>query len=136
MKAFYPIIKNEDDKASKNDTVLRFSKGSLLQAKALQPPVSQAKKHPLNVRYPQYKEVPETDNILQEDFELPTSCIRMRLTMPFQDGFFPGTIIDKFTIVKDGERIQKWKCQSDDGEDWAYGFDKLMQGMTYHKIYP
>jgi len=49
MDAFYPIIKNEDDKASENDTVLRFSKGSLPQAKALQPPVSQAKKHPPNI---------------------------------------------------------------------------------------
>ena len=49
MDAFYPIIKNEDDKASENYTILRFSKGLLPQAKALQPPVSQAKKHPPNV---------------------------------------------------------------------------------------
>ena len=56
--------------------------------------------------------------------------------MPFKDGIFPGTIIDEFTIVKDGERIQKWKCQFDDGEVWMYGFDKLMQAMTYQKIYP
>ena len=49
MDAFYPIIKNEDDKASENDTVLRFSKGPLPQAKALQPPVLQAKKHPPNI---------------------------------------------------------------------------------------
>lgn len=34
---------------SENDTVLHFSKGLLPQAKALQPPVSQAKKHPPNV---------------------------------------------------------------------------------------
>ena len=106
MDAFYPIIKNERDKASKNNTILHFSKGPLPQAKALQPPVLQAKKHPPNVKYPQYKEVPETDNIVQEDLELPTSCIGMRITMPFKDGFFPGTIIDEFTIVKDGERIQ------------------------------
>ena len=49
MNAFYPIIKNKNDKASENDKVLRFSKGPLPQAKALQPPVSQAKKHPPNV---------------------------------------------------------------------------------------
>ena len=56
--------------------------------------------------------------------------------MPFKDGFFPGTIIDKFTIEKDGERIQKWKCRFDNGEVWMYGFDKLIQGMTFQKIYP
>ena len=56
--------------------------------------------------------------------------------MPFKDGFFPGTIIDEFIIVKDGEQIQKWKCQFDDGEVWTYDFDKLMQGITYQKIYP
>ena len=56
--------------------------------------------------------------------------------MPFKDGFFPGTIIDKFTIVENGEQIQKWKCQFDDGEVRTYDFDKLMQGITYQKIYP
>ena len=96
----------------------------------------QAKKHPPNVKYSQYKEVPETDNIVQEDLELPTSCIGMRITIPFKDGFFPGIIIDKFTVVKDDERIQKWKCQFDDGKVCTNGFDKLMQGMTYQKIYP
>ena len=38
--------------------------------------------------------------------------------------------------MKDGKQIQKWKCQFDDGEVWTYGFDKLMQEMTYQKIYP
>lgn len=83
MDAFYPIIKNKHDKASKNDTVLHFSKGPLPQAKALQPPVSQAKKHPPNVKYPQYKEVPKTYNIVQDDLQLPTSCTRMRITILF-----------------------------------------------------
>jgi len=56
--------------------------------------------------------------------------------MPFRDGFFPGTVIDEITTEENGEKIQKWKCQFDDGEVWSYDFDKLMQGITYQKIYP
>ena len=88
MDTFYPIIKDEKDKAFEKDTVLHFSKNLLPEAKALAPPVSQAKKHPPNIKYPEYKEVPETNNIVCNDFELPTSCIDMQITMPFSDGFY------------------------------------------------